>query len=243
MTGMGLAAVRARCDELAALVASGVVADDEAAVDDSAGTAFAATLGRLLGTVGASGDGVSGAVGSSWDASSSAARSVASSSAASGPSVPAAATGPALVEAARAYLGVPYVWGGESLAEGGLDCSGLVQRSLADLGVTGVPRVARDQASLGTAVPSLADALPGDLLVFDGGSHIGIYAGEGQMIDAPRPGKVVQLRDVYETPTTIRRVLPPSAPAGSSDPAVGTGTGDVEAQRALFAALVAGAAA
>jgi cell wall-associated NlpC family hydrolase len=122
-------------------------------------------------------------------------------------------TGQDLVESAKKYLGVPYVWGGETLAEGGLDCSGLVQLSLADLGITGVPRVARDQATIGQAVPSLAEALPGDLVVLNGGKHIGIYVGDGKMIDAPKPGEVVTIRDVYAEPTTIRRVLPQQAPA------------------------------
>jgi len=123
-------------------------------------------------------------------------------------------TGQDLVDAAKKYLGTPYVWGGESLAEGGLDCSGLVLRSLADLGITsGVPRVARDQATLGEAVPSLDQALPGDLIVLNGGKHIGIYVGDGQMIDAPKPGKSVTIRDVYAEPTTIRRVLPQASPA------------------------------
>ncbi|VTR77542.1 C40 family peptidase [Cellulomonas hominis] len=117
-------------------------------------------------------------------------------------------TGQDLVASAKKYLGTPYVWGGESLAEGGLDCSGLVQRALADLGVTGVPRVARDQATIGTEVPSLDQALPGDLVVLGGGKHIGIYVGGGQMIDAPKPGKAVTIRDVYAEPTTIRRILP-----------------------------------
>lgn len=129
-------------------------------------------------------------------------------------------TGQDLVEAAKKYLGTPYVWGGESLAEGGLDCSGLVLRSLADLGVTsGVPRVARDQATLGEEVPSLDQALPGDLVVLNGGKHIGIYVGDGQMIDAPKPGKSVTIRDVYAEPTTIRRILPQQAAAGSTSTA------------------------
>ncbi|WP_431837553.1 C40 family peptidase [Cellulomonas sp. Y8] len=129
-------------------------------------------------------------------------------------------TGQDLVEAAKKYLGTPYVWGGESLAEGGLDCSGLVLRSLADLGITsGVPRVARDQATLGQEVPSLDQALPGDLVVLNGGKHIGIYVGDGQMIDAPKPGKSVTIRDVYAEPTTIRRVLPQAAATPTAAPA------------------------
>ncbi|WP_062201549.1 C40 family peptidase [Demequina salsinemoris] len=116
-------------------------------------------------------------------------------------------TGQDLVDAAREYLGVKYVWGGESLSEGGLDCSGLVLRSLADIGVDGIPRVARDQGKIGTEIDSLDDAKAGDLLVFDNGSHIGIYIGDGKMIDAPHRGSYVQERNVYETPTSIRRVL------------------------------------
>ncbi|WP_062302339.1 C40 family peptidase [Demequina subtropica] len=122
-------------------------------------------------------------------------------SASSGP------TGQDLVEAARQYLGTPYVWGGESLSEGGLDCSGLVQLAFKDIGVTDIPRVAKDQGRIGTEVASLDEAKVGDLLIFDNGSHIGIYLGDGKMIDAPYRGSYVQERKVYETPTSIRRVL------------------------------------
>ena len=113
-----------------------------------------------------------------------------------------------LVTSAEKYLGVPYVWGGETTA--GMDCSGLVQRALADLGVD-APRTAREQMTMGTPVASLDEALPGDLVVFDGGSHIGIYVGDNRMIHAPKPGKVVQEAEVYEKPTAIRRVLPEAA--------------------------------
>ncbi|MBO9553084.1 C40 family peptidase [Cellulomonas sp.] len=123
------------------------------------------------------------------------------------------ATAQSLLAAAEKYVGTPYVWGGESLDEGGLDCSGLVLRSLADIGVTDVPRVARDQQRLGTAVPSLDQALPGDLLVFGGGTHIAIYEGDGKMIDAPKPGGKVGIRDVWGTPTAIRRILPQESSA------------------------------
>ncbi|QHT58511.1 C40 family peptidase [Cellulomonas sp. H30R-01] len=118
------------------------------------------------------------------------------------------ASAQSFVAAAQKYVGVPYVWGGESLDEGGLDCSGLVVRALADVGITDVPRVARDQQKMGEPVASLAQALPGDLVVFGGGTHIGIYVGDGKMVDAPKPGAHVVVRDVYATPTAIRRVLP-----------------------------------
>lgn len=138
------------------------------------------------------------------------------------------ATGQGLVAAAEKYIGVPYVWGGETSS--GLDCSGLVQKAMTDIGVSGVPRVASDQGKLGTAVPSLDQALPGDLLVFDGGSHIGIYVGNGSMIDAPKPGASVAIRAVFATPTAIRRVLPQAT----------VGTTGVDAQ--LAAALASATA-
>jgi cell wall-associated NlpC family hydrolase len=146
-------------------------------------------------------------------------------------------TGQDLVESAKKYLGVPYVWGGESLAEGGLDCSGLVQRALADLGVTGVPRVARDQATIGTEVASLDQALPGDLVVLSGGSHIGIYVGDGKMIDAPKPGATVTIRDVYAEPTTIRRILPQAGAVAGSGTALTGALAATTAGRTALALL------
>lgn len=124
-----------------------------------------------------------------------------------------------LVETAKKYLGVPYVWGGESLSEGGLDCSGLVLRSLTDLGVDGIPRTAHEQMRLGTKVDSMDEAEPGDLLVFGGGTHIAIYLGDGKMIDAPKPGGHVNIRDVYTDPTAIRRILPQEGATAAAVPA------------------------
>ncbi|SES39449.1 transglycosylase SLT domain-containing protein [Actinokineospora terrae] len=125
------------------------------------------------------------------------------------------ATGADAVTAAQKYLGVPYVWGGTD-PDSGLDCSGLVQRVYADLGVD-LPRVSRDQAKVGTAVASLDQAKPGDLVAF--GSpvhHIGIYIGDGKMIHAPEAGQDVKVGKVYETPTAIRRVLPETSTATTS---------------------------
>jgi len=115
--------------------------------------------------------------------------------------------GEQVVQTAKRYLGVPYVWGGESLAEGGLDCSGLVQLTFAQHGVT-LPRTAREQMREGTEVPSLDQARPGDLIVTRGGAHIGIYVGDGQMIHSPRPGRTVEIRPLQAGEiTTIRRVV------------------------------------
>jgi hypothetical protein len=127
---------------------------------------------------------------------------------------PATASESGVVADAEKYLGVPYRWGGTDPSSG-LDCSGLTQRVYADLGIS-LPRTASQQATAGTAVASLADARPGDLVFFDysssrpGVDHVGIYAGDGQMIAAPQEGESVQ-RQPVGTPTLIRRILPDSA--------------------------------
>lgn len=116
-------------------------------------------------------------------------------------------SGADVVSDASKYLGVPYQWGGTDPSKG-LDCSGLVQRVYGDLGIQ-LPRVAADQARQGTAVPSLAQAQPGDLVAFGSPvDHIGIYIGNNKMIVAPHRGDVVKIQDVYTTPTAIRRILP-----------------------------------
>ncbi|RLV56470.1 lytic transglycosylase [Aeromicrobium phragmitis] len=127
------------------------------------------------------------------------------------PTPPTGPTGEDVVATAKQYLGVPYVWGGTD-PDTGLDCSGLVQRVFADLGID-LPRLAGDQVLAGTPVASLADARPGDLLGFGGHpmKHVGIYLGNGQMIEAPRPGLAVRIGPVYETPTAIGRII--DAPA------------------------------
>ena len=120
-----------------------------------------------------------------------------------------AATGNDVVAVAKKYIGVPYVWGGTNPATG-MDCSGFTQRVFKDLGVE-IPRVVSDQMRQGTPVASLAEAKPGDLLVSFGGNHISIYLGNGKAIDAPVPGKTIQIRDAWEQQsnlTSIRRIVP-----------------------------------
>jgi peptidoglycan DL-endopeptidase CwlO len=124
--------------------------------------------------------------------------------------------GAAVVNSAEKYLGVPYVFGGNTPS--GLDCSGLVQRAYGDLGIS-LPRVAADQAHVGTAVPNLEQAQPGDILAFgEPAHHVALYLGNKMMIAAPEPGDRVKIQSVYETPASIRRVV-------SSDPAASTGLG------------------
>lgn len=89
-----------------------------------------------------------------------------------------------IVNLARQFLGVPYVWGGSS--PNGFDCSGFVQYVYAQQGIS-LPRTADIQATAGYPVDK-ADLQPGDLVFFAGDyvniSHVGIYVGDGKMIHA-----------------------------------------------------------
>ncbi|MER6691311.1 C40 family peptidase [Streptomyces minutiscleroticus] len=127
-----------------------------------------------------------------------------------------------VLEAALSQRGVPYSWGGGN-AHGkstgsccspggqhgervvGFDCSGLTVYAYAQAGIQ-LPRLAADQASVGRRIPASrgTKALkPGDLVFYAYAPgldatiyHVGIYAGGGQMINAPRPGAVVRLDPV-----------------------------------------------
>jgi cell wall-associated NlpC family hydrolase len=100
------------------------------------------------------------------------------------------ALGSVVVADAEAYLGTPYVWGGEQPGVG-FDCSGLVQWVYAEAGIS-LPRVAQDQYDAGPQLPAGATLYPGDLVFFGSGpdavEHVGIYVGGGEMIDAPYTG-------------------------------------------------------
>lgn len=98
--------------------------------------------------------------------------------------------GQALVNEAAKYLGTKYVYGGTSPS--GFDCSGLVQYACRKQGIS-VGRSSRDQFGNGVSV-SRENLQPGDLVFFKKGgsiSHVGIYAGNGQMIHSPQTGKTV----------------------------------------------------
>ncbi|SPT54233.1 Probable endopeptidase p60 precursor [Actinomyces bovis] len=112
--------------------------------------------------------------------------------------IPASAAGSNIVAIASQYLGVPYVYGGTSPS--GFDCSGLVQYVYRQAGIS-LPRTSYAQGAAGTRV-SAAQAQPGDIVYY--GYHVGIYIGNGKMIHAPRPGDVVKVAAVYDSPSYIR---------------------------------------
>ena len=83
---------------------------------------------------------------------------------------------------AKQFIGNPYVWGGTSLTNGA-DCSGFVQSVYAHFGFS-LPRTSTAQRGVGRAV-SYAEAQPGDIICYNG--HVGIYAGNGQIVNAQDP--------------------------------------------------------
>lgn len=110
-----------------------------------------------------------------------------------------AVNGTDLAKWATQFVGTPYAWGGNSLS-GGIDCSGLVQQVYKHFGIN-VSRTTYTQIGEGKAV-DMHNLRAGDMVFFDtnpsvsGPDHVGLYLGNGKMIEAPRPGKNVQITDI-----------------------------------------------
>jgi cell wall-associated NlpC family hydrolase len=113
--------------------------------------------------------------------------------------VPASAIGNSVISIASRYVGVPYVSGGGSPS--GFDCSGFTAYVYGQLGID-LPHSSSAQSGYGTQVPA-SEAQPGDLMWTPG--HVSIYAGGNTMIDASKPGTVVDFRTIWQSnPTFIR---------------------------------------
>jgi hypothetical protein len=118
-----------------------------------------------------------------------------------------------LVETARGYLGVPYLFGGTT--ERGFDCSGLT-RAVYQLNGLRLPRTSQAQFDAGGAV-DLKQAKAGDLVFFataggDRVSHVGVYLGQGAFLHAPRSGQGIRQDDLTDryyrkTLVGVRRYL------------------------------------
>ncbi|MCZ9340199.1 C40 family peptidase, partial [Streptomyces sp. TRM76130] len=103
----------------------------------------------------------------------------------------------AAFSAAQSKIGSPYVYG--ATGPSSFDCSGLTSWAYAQAGVS-IPRTSEAQSQIGTRITSQSDLQVGDLVFFFNDlHHVGIYAGNGQVLHAPRTGTVVR----YESMSTI----------------------------------------
>ncbi|GAB5616154.1 hypothetical protein JCM31739_09790 [Faecalimonas canis] len=105
------------------------------------------------------------------------------------------------------YVGNPYVWGGNDL-HNGIDCSGFTSKIHSICGVYGVPRNSKEQRTGGKAVNGLSNALPGDIICYEG--HVAIYIGKGRIVHASNPspypeGGIKTGTATYRTILAIRR--------------------------------------
>jgi len=117
-------------------------------------------------------------------------------------SVPSAGNAQAILNEAYAQLGKPYVYGATGSAN--FDCSGFTQYVYENAAGIDISRTTYSQINVGQSV-SQDQLQPGDL-VFTHPGHVGIYVGNGQMINAPQTGDVVKVAPVYSF-YAARRVL------------------------------------
>jgi hypothetical protein len=135
----------------------------------------------------------------------------------------------AFLDALNGAVGDPYVYG--AAGPGSFDCSGLVQWAAGKAGVLGMPRTSETQYAWSNFKPaSLSSLQPGDLIFTqwpgDDASpgHVAVYVGQGQIIEAPRPGRDVQrvaLDDSYRSHVVGVRRYPSWDLAGAQAPAAG----------------------
>lgn len=101
---------------------------------------------------------------------------------------PEISAGQRIVDAANTRIGMPYVWG--ATGPDSFDCSGLTSWAYQQAGIS-IPRTSQAQVGGGTQVAK-ADLQPGDIVAFySGASHVGIYAGNGQVVHSPSSGSTV----------------------------------------------------
>lgn len=113
--------------------------------------------------------------------------------------------GQAVIDYACQFVGNPYVWGGTSLTNGA-DCSGFVQSVYAHFGIS-LPRTTYDMVNSGYAV-SFDEAQPGDLILYGDCSHVGLYMGDGNIVNALNSDKGICICSAtYTNIYAVRRVL------------------------------------
>lgn len=112
--------------------------------------------------------------------------------------------GKSVADFACQFVGNPYVWGGTSLTNGA-DCSGFVMSVYNNFGVS-LPHSSSADRSVGSAVGSLENAQPGDIICYSG--HVAIYIGNGQIVHAStaKTGIIISNAN-YRSILSIRRIF------------------------------------
>ncbi|WP_084627056.1 C40 family peptidase [Pseudoclavibacter soli] len=108
-----------------------------------------------------------------------------------------------IVEYAKSLLGTPYLYGGSSPEEGGMDCSGYMVYVFKHFNIS-LPRTAEEMRDSGRSI-SQSELQPGDLVVWTDHGHVAMYVGNNQIVEEPRPGKSAQLVDIRDADVTIFR--------------------------------------
>jgi len=119
---------------------------------------------------------------------------------------------------ALAQIGTPYAFGGDCTDPHSdnparqCDCSSLIQQAYRAAGIN-LPRTTNDQQNAGTAVPRLRDVLPGDLIFIPGSNgtisdpgHVGLYVGQGLLVQAPHTGDIVKIISLASWASQIAKV-------------------------------------
>ncbi|MFI5755360.1 NlpC/P60 family protein [Streptomyces sp. NPDC051569] len=114
-----------------------------------------------------------------------------------GNAVPASQRASAAFAAAQSKIGTPYVYGASGPSS--FDCSGLTSWAYAQAGVS-IPRTSESQANAGQRL-GMSQLQQGDLVIFYGDyHHVGFYAGNGQVLHAPKPGASVRYEAIGNMP-------------------------------------------
>lgn len=119
-----------------------------------------------------------------------------------------------IVSTAKGLVGkYPYVYGGESVKEGGFDCSGLVYYVYhtclgADMTLSQAGRGKTALAESGKKITNKSDFLPGDIVQFNY-PHVAIYIGDNTIVEAAKPGTKVRMRSI-KTDKNVSYAIRPS---------------------------------
>ncbi|WP_081512127.1 C40 family peptidase [Nocardia donostiensis] len=108
------------------------------------------------------------------------------------------------LDAAKTKVGAMYSWG--AAGPNNFDCSGLVQWAYKQAGIE-LPRTSFEQSHVGAPV-AFQDLRPGDIVITNGGGHVGMYAGDGQLLNAVQSGQPVSYTSLSpDDVVTARRIV------------------------------------